>query len=913
MKKIKSRITIIRYMKRDIFYMKRDIFTWKNIFIFGAFAVFIFLVLGGFIFCGKKDYVDKEGKNVSEEGKNIRRASVCCVGPDGRPHCPPPAEGWKDFCKDWLPYIKDEKGRYVFIHGVNVSGSNKFPVNEDPCTFKVEGTPNYVGKPFPRDKADEFFRQIKNLGFNTIRLLISIEGVMPNSPDEINYEYIDYIKKIVEKAWEHDIYVLLDSHTDAIFSRFFIARFNDTESPIVQTLRTLLAFAGGGLGGGGQSPVSFDIAGLVGALLPQKGTNNKCKGKEENTPYNNAVRGNMWPKWAVQEILYERKENVGGELWGYPRITLMLRKFIEKDENWQKIINVVSKFDKNIANNLSGLKDQVKSYLEIPGVDINKLTREDIIKQTTDMLPLTNWGLNAGLSLDVQRAWAALFAGKDVFPGLKVKKGNEMVNIQEYLQSAYERMWGEVAKAVADMPNVIGYDIMNEPSGFFLLMTIIAAYFQTGSKEGIINLIDTIFADRKFAEDLVDILIGIGLLPDVTPETREQEMKLWGFDKANLLAILGLNYGFDRNYIMPFHERMGRAILQNDPHAIIFTEPTIAGIEWLLLFIAGGGEGETVFNVPYSRPELPQVVYAPHWYPDIYPFPGFNMPYRVFKVEEKRRKKKEYLSSILTHISSARKNMGNIPVVLGEYGTYFTLSTQPASDIGSGESIWTKAVENARSENYIIPKYIINDEYEALEDIGIGRIIWCWSWENDDWRGEGWNAENFSIVERRGSGECRPVYEKFESCDNDPYIVKLNDGTYLVPRGYEAYARPHPNFLAGKLKSLQFFSELHYFDPEKGIPNPVGEFTLELESKETDEPTEIFIPYYIYYPNGFFVWVSDGYIMYDHKNFRLYWYHEVDEPGFTHKIVIRPPIEGKISEDWDYFVKEDVIVSRKRR
>jgi hypothetical protein len=908
MKKIKSRVTIIRYMKRDIFYMKKDIFTWKNIFIFGAFAVLIFLALGGFIFCGKKDYADKDGKNVSEKGKNIRRAYVCCVGPDGRPHCPPPAEGWKDFCKDWLPYIKDEKGRYVFIHGVNVSGSNKFPVNEDPCTFKVEGTPNYVGKPFPLEKADEFFRQIKNLGFNTIRLLISIEGVMPNSPDEINDEYIDYIKKIVEKAWEHDIYVLLDSHTDAIFSRFFIARFNDTESPIVQTLRTALSLAGGGLGGGGQSPISFDIAGLVGALLPQKGTN-KCRSKDENTPYNNAVRGNMWPKWAVQEILYERKENVGGELWGYPRITLMLRKFIEKDENWQKIVNVVSKFDKNIANTLSGLKDQVKSYLEIPGVDINNLSREDIIKQTTDMLPFTNWGLNAGLSLDVQRAWAALFAGKDVFPDLKVKNKD----IQEYLQSAYERMWGEVAKAVKDMPNVIGYDIMNEPSGFFLFMTIIAAYFQTGSKEGIINLIDTIFADRKFAEDLVDILIGIGLLPDVTPETREQEMKLWGFDKANLLAILGLNYGFDRNYIMPFHERMGRAILQNDPNAIIFVEPTISSIENLLLFITGGGEGETVFNVPYSRPELPQVVYAPHWYPDIYPFPGFNMPYRVFKVEEKRRKKKEYLTSILTHISSARKNMGNIPVVLGEYGTYFTLSSKPASDIGSGESIWKKAVENARSENYIIPKYIINDEYEALEDIGIGRIIWCWSWENDDWRGEGWNAENFSIVERREPEECKTVSKKARSCDDDPYIVRLNDGAYLVPRGYEAYARPHPNFLAGKLESLQFFSELHYFDPEKGIPNPVGEFTLELESKETDEPTEIFIPYYIYYPDGFFVWVSDGYIMYDHKNFKLYWYHEVDEPGFTHKIVIRPPIEGKISEDWDYFVKEDVIVSRKRR
>jgi hypothetical protein len=145
MKKTENRTITIKYMIR------------KELGLIGLSAVFIFLVLGGFIFCGKKDYVDKEGKNVSEKGKNIRRASVCCVGPDGRPHCPPPAEGWKNFCKDWLPYIKDEKGRYVFIHGVNVSGSNKFPVNEDPCTFKVEGTPNYVGKPFPLEKADEFF------------------------------------------------------------------------------------------------------------------------------------------------------------------------------------------------------------------------------------------------------------------------------------------------------------------------------------------------------------------------------------------------------------------------------------------------------------------------------------------------------------------------------------------------------------------------------------------------------------------------------------------------------------------------------------------------------------------------------------------------------------------------------------
>lgn len=857
------------------------------------------------------------------ERYTLTRAKTCCVSKaTGRIICGAEPE----LCSDWLPYIQDEHGRYIFIHGVNLSGSNKFPTNEDPCTFEVKGTPTYVGKPFPEEKADEYFRQIKNLGFNTVRFLISIEGVMPESPDRFDERYLDYIEKMIKKAYEHDIYVLLDSHTDAVFSRFLIAKFNDTESPIVRKIKKMLSAGGGGIGG------LIPIPEMIGALIPNGGKN-RCMGREIDSPYNNAVRGNMFPKWAIQAIFPEK--NVDSKIWGYPRIAILLRNFIAKEENWDKLVRVVSKFDKTTGEILKPLRKDVLAILDegmknFPVV-VTSISYEEIITGTVDMMPFTNWGVNNILSLDVQRAWAAFFAGRDIFPNLTAYDpvDRKTKNIQDFLQDAYARMWAEVAKRASKYPNVIGYDLMNEPSGFFITLSIAAAYLQIGSKDGAVRILENIFADRQFAEDFLDVLTGIGVLPPVTENNREEMKRLFGMDKVNLFALLGANYGFDRNYLMPFHEKMGRAIEENHPEAIIFVEKTVASLDSLMTFIAPG-TSESYFDVPYTRPKLKQVVYAPHWYPDIYPFPGFNSPYRVFQIEEKRAKSKEYIASIYGMISTHRKYMGNVPVVLGEFGTYFTLSTKDVKfdaakeykidDPATGEigvaSIWQGAILNARNEDFIIPNLILNDLYEAVDHLNLQRILWCWSWENNDYRGEGWNSENFSIVEPVSAEECRTKGRGIKdrnTCEGDPYIAKIDDNTYLVPRGYKIYSRTHPNFTSGKLRSLRFYSTYHFFDPDKGIVNKVGEFEMEMESKETDHPTEIYIPYYIYYPKGFYVWVSDGYVTYDHKNFKLYWYPEEDSPGFVHRIRIRGILEGQENEDWDYFFKEDRSIVRKGR
>lgn len=738
----------------------------------------------------------------------------------------------------YLNYLKDTYGRYIYIHGINVSGSDKFPVNDEPCmtdpkkacTFNTTRIiPNYVGKPFPLEDADKHFEQIRALGFNTIRLNLMWEGVQPLSPYDVNEEYIDYIGSIVEKANEHGIYVLLDMHQD-IFSRHLLVYFSDffkgNEETLISILKNYIGEKAAGM------------APMLASLLP--------------IPfYNNAVRGDGAPRWAVEAVLYEK--NLDSPVWGFPRFlgNIIDPSFLES------ATRVLSWF--------TGMSVEFPPEITTLFPSLFPKYPYDIT-ETTDLLPWTTWGINAILSLDIQRCFAAFFAGRDVFPELNV----DGKNIQDYLQDAYRDAWAEIAKRVKDYPNVIGYDIINEPIGFFLTLTLAAAFFQIGSVEGVKNFLSTLLNVPEYpnlATDIVNLLQGLYLLP---PDTKQSTREKWGFKYADLFGILGINYGFDDLYLRPFYEKVGKAILSHDPDAIIWVEPSL-GIETVISTFAGG---EPPFQISMTKPAgIPQVVYAPHWYPDIYPFPGFAMPPREFTPEEV--KFRDYVPGFKGAVLRASHSLGNIPVVVGEFGTYFNFN----------------GIDRSERDDYIVSKEIMDNEYEALESLFLSHIQWCWSPENTPERGEGWNGEDFSVID----------------------ILRK-------PRGATAYSRPHPTFISGKPLHIHFYSPHHYFDPDKGIVNPEREFVLKFESKESDMPTVIFIPYEIHYPDGFYVFLSDGYAIYKHQKSKsenipsygfLYYYPASDEPGHVHAIKILPPLEGNEIDGWNYFFKEDTVVTGK--
>lgn len=108
-------------------------------------------------------------------------------------------------------HFKDERGRIVFLRGINFAADAKVP---------APGSNRYLNVPCTLDEADEHFARIRAIGFNCIRFLYTWDALQPTHPDEYDDEYIDFTIQLVRKAIEgYGFFVFMDPHQD-IWSRF---------------------------------------------------------------------------------------------------------------------------------------------------------------------------------------------------------------------------------------------------------------------------------------------------------------------------------------------------------------------------------------------------------------------------------------------------------------------------------------------------------------------------------------------------------------------------------------------------------------------------------------------------------------------------------------------------------------------
>ena len=119
--------------------------------------------------------------------------------------------------------FRDEKGRSVLLRGVNLGGSTKVPVTPDGAThiktdFRDHRDVSFIGHPFPLEEADEHFARLKNWGFNCLRFLTTWEAIEHKGPGEYDREYLKYLRKLLEKANDYDLYCFIDPHQD-VWSR----------------------------------------------------------------------------------------------------------------------------------------------------------------------------------------------------------------------------------------------------------------------------------------------------------------------------------------------------------------------------------------------------------------------------------------------------------------------------------------------------------------------------------------------------------------------------------------------------------------------------------------------------------------------------------------------------------------------
>lgn len=876
-----------------------------------------------------------------------------------------------------LNYLKDSYGRYLHLRGTNVGGSTKVPLYEpmlDVPLGKARGF-SYVGRPFAPGEEDKWFSQLRDLGFNSIRLLFIWEAVFPDKKGEPDQEFLDYFRLIVEKANEYGIYVLFNMHEN-LFSRHLYSKYNENITPTCT----------------GDEPICLDNV-----LLPLVG------------PYTDRVAGDGAPLWAAKVALPE-KTNWDGAQWGIYHVlgrlndtlvdTLALGELVEtlKNEYGMDTEEIIDYMQTSITEELKDEEDNVFG-----------------IRETCDMLPMTFWGVDNALSIDVEKAYATFFAGNNVFPDRLVdfdEDGNEFVPMhitaakllaerdkinnddeiaeadkestfatwisdnhpleqiyyltgsekelskldrvvtlpenfqvkdmdyveglytpEDYLQEGFTEAWVEIAKIGRDYPNVIGYDIQNEPVSIFIILTVLNVYFDLGLDETIAGLLHDMMVGDNDPDDPNDgdnIWMFINLIEFLPPlnETvqgatgrNDVETKYdWGLLGADLMAMAGLNSGFGKNQLRPFYEKVGTAILdtymekygddyqKNAP--ILFLEPTISPESVLGGETGGlGGQWQNYMTQPrFAEKYQPvQMVYAPHWYPDIYASIGFNLDSRMFTdYEYNHRDWEEVLAQKADFASFA---LDNIPFVLGEFGTYWNYryeecdpptaandynpyynedncsyyadGERPENEVidYSDPTVARPGYEQSRYYDYKISTEIMDNYYEALEKLFMNNMNWCYTTDNDPVYGDRWNHEDFSIIDEKGE-----------------------------PRGETAWVRPYPRALSGKPVSMHFYSDHHYFDPEKGVPNAEHEFELVFESKETDAPTLIYVPK-IQYPDGFYVWLSDGFATFDTNTQILYYHPTKDDPEWQHKVTIRPPIEGMDVSGWKYFFKNGQVVT----
>src|SRR5512136_1233248 len=118
----------------------------------------------------------------------------------------------------------DEYNRTLMLRGVNLGGSSKVPATPNGATYLLrEGFFNhrevsFVGRPFPLDEAEEHFNRLKAWGLTFLRFLVSWEAIEHAGPGIYDEAYLDYVRRVVEKAGEHGIRLFIDPHQD-VWSR----------------------------------------------------------------------------------------------------------------------------------------------------------------------------------------------------------------------------------------------------------------------------------------------------------------------------------------------------------------------------------------------------------------------------------------------------------------------------------------------------------------------------------------------------------------------------------------------------------------------------------------------------------------------------------------------------------------------
>lgn len=483
--------------------------------------------------------------------------------------------------------------------------------------------------------------------------------------------------------------------------------------------------------------------------------------------------------------------------------------------------------------------------LECAGFDIQKfkVTGAAIVHQTHgDPFPKMIWSTNA-CKLAAATMFTLFFAGNDYAPKTRV----ESIPIQEYLQSHFFGSVRKVAEKLKGLDCVIGYDTYNEPQHGYIGLTDLRKRYGDLEMGIFPTPWQSIQLGSGFTQKVEVLRRGVfGAVVEGHVTLNNEQESVWLPGRTCVWRENGV-WDIDRNgkpvLLKPdyFHQVKGHPASFVQDHLLAYIRKYIDVIHSVdrdaMIFL----ESETERAAPvFHEATQHNVVYAPHWYDGVtlifkrfIPWLGANL-FTQQPVFGTRNVNSSYMKQLADVKAQAAQNLGNVPILFGEFGIPFDLDNKKSFKTGDF-SDQVKAMDRSM---------------QAMDANLLNYTLWNYTSDNTNERGDRWNDEDLSIF-------CR---------DQQTHPEDINSGS----RALEAVIRPYPIKTSGIPLSLKFDYRSGYF-----------KYTFECNPSLTT-PTIIFIPK-IQYPNGIEPKVTGGKTRFDQEQQILeYW---PLEPG-VHNVII---------------------------
>jgi hypothetical protein len=485
---------------------------------------------------------------------------------------------------------------------------------------------------------------------------------------------------------------------------------------------------------------------------------------------------------------------------------------------------------------------------EVVGLDITKFqqTGAAIVHAThSDPLPCMIWPSNYGKLANLTM-WTLFFGGNDFAPQTTV----DGVGVQEFLQHHYVEAVRQVAQKLKGLPNVVGYDTMNEPSAGLigigdlrrpagLLLRgdspspIQAMLLGSGYPQEVETWETDLRGVRQVGSRPIDPQGATAWLEGCEPVWRRNGV--WDIGEAGQARLLrpdhfadvrGRRVDFYRDYFRPFANQYAEAIRSVHPEAIILVE----GIP---------GQGE----ISWTAADAPNVVHAVHWYDALTLLTKGFRSWITYDSEAGRlvlganRVRKALSDQIAALIRVSEERMGGVPTLVGEVGIPF--------DMGGKKAY--------RTGDFSLQARALDATMRALEANLASFTLWNYTADNTHERGDLWNEEDLSIFSR----------------DDQTGSGGIHDGG----RALEAAVRPYASRTAGRPLRMSF-----------DVRRRVFQFEFEADAAVA-APTELYVPNY-HYPEGYSVVVSDGEYEARPESQKVIYRH--GDSSAVHRIVVKP-------------------------